>query len=77
LPGEGAFIEGLFFPDGAIVPAIGLKGAGALQNHRMTPVGAGVVSGIPSKVVIKEPDLEGWGSLLSPHSGLKAIEHSD
>jgi hypothetical protein len=26
LPGEGAFIEGLFFPDGAIVVAVGPKG---------------------------------------------------
>jgi hypothetical protein len=33
LPGEGAFIEGLFFPDGAIVVAIGPKEEGALQNH--------------------------------------------
>jgi hypothetical protein len=33
LPGEGAFIEGLFFPDGAIVVAVGPKGGGALQNH--------------------------------------------
>jgi hypothetical protein len=32
-PGEGAFIEGLFFPDGAIVVAIGPKGVGALQNY--------------------------------------------
>jgi hypothetical protein len=28
LPGEAAFIEGLFFPDGAIVVAIGLEGGG-------------------------------------------------
>jgi hypothetical protein len=32
-PGEGALIEGLFVPDGAIVVAIGPKGVGALQNH--------------------------------------------
>jgi hypothetical protein len=33
LPGQGAFMERLFFPDGAIVVAIGPKGGGALQSH--------------------------------------------
>jgi hypothetical protein len=68
LPGEGAFIEGLFFPDGAIVVAIGPKWGCALRNHWMTPVRVGVMSGNLSKAVIKGLGVEGWGSRLSPQN---------
>jgi hypothetical protein len=60
LPGEGAFIERVIFPDGTIVVAVGPKWGCALKNHWMTPVSAAVMSGIPSKAVIKGLGVEGW-----------------